>query len=169
LTPEATAELLDAGLAKLRAHDVRPQVFIPPYNRFDAAQVELLAQRFQVVCGGPESIGHMGFQRTPQWRGETVYLPSYAPFYGHAAEVRPAVERAIDAEWGLWVPVVLHWGWEADAGWGDLERLARVLAPYAALWKDFLAAVEYSKKDPGGRTVEHGQMSPGAPEHEARR
>jgi hypothetical protein len=145
LSAEATAELLDTGLAELARAELSPDVFVPPYNRFDAGQYDVLSRRFRVVCGGPESIGQMGFQSTPQWRGESVYLPSYRPFYGHAAEVLPAVEHAIEAGWGLWVPVVLHWGWEADAGWADLERLVSVLAPYAIAWADLLAAVEDSR------------------------
>jgi len=120
-------------------------VFVPPYNRFDASQFEALARRFQVVCGGPESIGTMGFHSTPQWRGEAVYLPSYAPVYGRAVDVLPAVERAIERAAGLWVPVVLHWGWEMDAGWGDLERLADRIAPYAASWEDFHGAIQRSR------------------------
>jgi hypothetical protein len=169
LSMRETAQLLDAGLAELSRAGVATEVFVPPYNRFDAAQLEALAERFQVVCGGPESIGAMGFQRTPQWRGDTVYLPSYAPFYGHAAEVSPAVEHAIEARWNLWIPLVLHWGWEADAGWEGLEALARVLASHASPWEDFLAAVEYSKQDLRGKAAEHGGMPQGAPEHEARR
>ncbi|HTC60466.1 MAG TPA: DUF2334 domain-containing protein [Solirubrobacteraceae bacterium] len=141
----ATEELLDAGLAELARLGLSADVFVPPYNRFDASQFAALARRFGVVCGGPESIGTIGFQRTPQWRGESVYLPSYAPFYGHAAEVLLAVEHAIEAAWGLWVPIVLHWGWEADAGWTDLERLVGVLAPYAVVWEDFIAAVRDSR------------------------
>jgi hypothetical protein len=147
LSAEATDALLDAGLSELAAQGVHPEVFVAPYNRFDAAQLPALARRFQVVCGGPESIGCMGFQPTPQWRGETVYLPSYAPFYGHAAEVLPAVEHAVDAGWGLWIPVVLHWGWEADAGWLALERLALALAPHAARWEDFMDAARRSRDD----------------------
>lgn len=148
LSPAATAGLLDAGLAELAVHGVRPEVFVPPYNRFDAAQFEPLGRRFQIVCGGPESIGQVGFQRTPQWRGDAVYLPSYAPFYGHAGEVRPAAERVSEAACGLWIPIVLHWGWEAETGWGDLERLVNTLAPHAVAWDDFLAAV--------GRSCEEG-------------
>ena len=143
-----TGDLLDAGLAELAAAGISTEVFVPPYNRFDAAQLGRSAERFQVVCGGPESIGQLGFQSTPQWRGETVYLPAYAPFYGRAAEVRPAVEQAIEARWGLWVPIVLHWGWEAEDGWTDLETLARVLAPYAAPWEDFHGC---DKAQPGER------------------
>jgi Uncharacterized protein conserved in bacteria (DUF2334) len=135
-----TEQLLDGALAELDGYDIQPRVFVPPYNRFDAGQWDPLARRFDIVCGGPESIGLMGFQRTPQRRGHTVYLPSYAPFYGRAAEVRPAVARAIEHAKGLWVPVVLHWGWEADAGWDELERLAELVAPYAVSWEEFARA-----------------------------
>jgi Uncharacterized protein conserved in bacteria (DUF2334) len=145
LNPAASADLLDTGMAELAAHGVRPDVFVPPFNRFDAAQFDPLAQRFEVVCGGPESIGQLGFQRTPQWRGEAVYLPSYTPFYGHAAEVLPAVEHAISISCNLWIPIVLHWGWEAHEGWRELERLADALARYACRWEEFLAALARSR------------------------
>jgi hypothetical protein len=159
LSAAATDELLDAGLAELASLGLSADVFVPPYNRFDPSQFAALARRFAVVCGGPESIGTMGFQRTPQWRGESVYLPSYAPFYGHAAEVLPAVEHAIEVAWGLWVPIVLHWGWEADAGWADLERLVSVIAPYAVAWKDFIDAVADSKD---GDPVSSGEQRRGS-------
>jgi hypothetical protein len=123
-----------------------PEVFVAPYNRFDASQLEVLARRFKVVCGGPESIGSLGFHRTPQWRGETVYLPSYAPLYGHAAEVLAALEEGEEQLAGLWTPVVLHWGWEAEAGWRELERLAARMVGLAASWREFLDAVERSRE-----------------------
>jgi predicted deacetylase len=154
-----TAELLDTGLAELASHGVSTDTFVPPFNRFDADQFAQLEQRFRVVCGGPESIGQMGLQSTPQWRGQSVYLPSYRPFYGRAAEVLPAVEHAIEAGWGLWLPVVLHWGWEADAGWADLERLASVLAMYSVVWEEFIAAVERSKDGEPAYSGEHRRDS----------
>ncbi len=145
LDAAATTELLDEALAELDRHGIYPDVFVAPYNRFDAAQWPLLAARFPIVCGGPESIRRIGFQRTPVWRDDAVYLPAYAPFYGHAREVLPAVERAIDAQTGLWTPIVLHWGWESDAGWRELEALCARIAPYAAEWTEFRAAVERSR------------------------
>ena len=122
---------------------------MPPYNRFDARQWSILARRFAVVCGGPESIGLLGFQRTPVWHGQAVYLPSYEPLYGHAREVLPAAERLIERRVGLWAPIVLHWGWEADEDWVALERLLEAIAPHTACWEDFLAAVAASAAEGG--------------------
>jgi hypothetical protein len=140
----ATETLLDDGLAELAPLDISPEIFVPPYNRFDAEQYEVLARRFAVVCGGPESVALLGFQRTPVWRGEAVYLPSYHPLYGHAREVLPAAQRLIDRRLGLWAPIVLHWGWEAEDDWAALDRLLDVIAPFSARWEDFLSAVSAS-------------------------
>ena len=146
LDASATAALLDQALAELEAYDgLRSDVFVPSYNRFDAAQWPVLAARFAIVGGGPESIRCLGFHGTPQWRDGSVYLPAYPPLYGRAHEVVPAVSQAIEGASGLWIPIVLHWGWEADAGWRELERLAELLAPYTARWEDFRAAVERSR------------------------
>ena len=146
LTVSETETLLDRALAELAPHRIRPPVFVPPYNRFDAAQFDVLARRFEVVCGGPESIGTMGFHSTPQWRGETVYLPSYMPVYGRAAEVLPGARRAIELAAGMWVPIVLHWGWEMEDDWEQLKRLAELIAPYAASWEEFRQAIGRSRE-----------------------
>lgn len=144
----ATDALIDRALLELAAIGISTEVFVAPYNRFDAEQYDVLARRFTVVCGGPESVGLIGFQRTPLWRGDAVYLPSYHPLYGHAREVAPAAGRLIERRVGLWVPIVLHWGWEADEDWIALERLLDVIAPYTARWGDFLAAV-HASREPG--------------------
>jgi hypothetical protein len=147
LDAQATDELLQRAIAEMEGHGLPVgDVFVAPYNRFDAFQMEALARRFKIVCGGPESIGTVGFHGTPQWRGETVYLPSYAPFYGHAAEVMVALEQGEERLAGLWTPVVLHWGWEAEAGWGELERLAERMAGLAVPRGEFLDAVERSRE-----------------------
>ncbi len=150
LDPAATEALLDEALSELAPLGISPQVFVAPYNRFDAAQYDLLARRFAVVCGGPESVALMGFQPTPVWRGEAVYLPSYFPLYGHAREVLPAARRLIEGHVGLWAPIVLHWGWEAEDDRAALERLLELIAPYSASWEDFLAAVRLSGAPPAG-------------------
>jgi hypothetical protein len=147
LGSSATEALLDEALAELTRLGVVADVFVPPFNRFDARQYGELARRFAVVCGGPESIGLLGFHRSPVWLGEAVYLPSYFPLYGPAAAVRPAAQRLIERGAGLWIPIALHWGWEAREGWSELERLAELIAPHAARWEDFVMAVRTSGND----------------------
>jgi predicted deacetylase len=138
LAPAELDRLLERALAPLSELGIAPRVFVPAFNRFDAAQYPLLARRFEVVCGGPETIGLLGYQRTPLWRGEAVYLPAYEPLYGRAASVAAAVERLAARRAALWVPVALHWGWEADDGWEDLARAADTLARFASPWGEFL-------------------------------
>lgn len=140
LSPDELQELLGVGTARLAQAGIRPRAFVPPFNRFGASQYAALAERYDVVCGGPESVPLFGFHRTPLWRGGAVYMPVYAPFYERSSGVIAAAERAIAAQEGLWIPVVLHWSWEAEGGWTDLERLAARLAGYARPWADLLRA-----------------------------
>lgn len=143
-----TRALLDQALAELARHNVHPEVFVPPFNRFDARQFEWLAERFAVICGGPESIGTMGLQRTPRWRGHSVYMPAYAPYYGRAGDLLRALPHVLGRAQGAprLIPVVLHWGWEADREWSELERLAELIAPHTASWREFLEAVTHARE-----------------------
>ena len=131
VTAAAGEELLDGASAELREVGIEADVFIAPYNRFDARQYLALARRFAVICAAARSPCRCWASRTPLWRGEAVYLPSYYPVYGTAASCcrRPATDRS---EPGIWVPIALHWGWEADGGWDDLRRLTEVIAPFTA-------------------------------------
>jgi hypothetical protein len=133
------ADLLDHGTERLAAAGIHPRVFAPPFNRFEAGQYPLLARRYDVVCGGPESVPLFGFHRTPLWLGEAIYMPAYPPFYGRAFEIAAAVERCIGAQVALPVPIVLHWSWESG-DWSDLQRLVRLLTGYARPWDELLSA-----------------------------
>lgn len=144
LSPEETAARIDGALAACAALDLATPVFVPPFNRFDARQYPLLAARFEVVCGGPESVRLLGFHRTPAWSGDAVYLPSYAPLYGTAATVAAELERLLRLEAGLWAPITLHWGWELRDELAALRRLCALLADLPCEWGDFLAAVTAS-------------------------
>jgi peptidoglycan/xylan/chitin deacetylase (PgdA/CDA1 family) len=140
-----TEKRIDLALSILAELGIEAPVFVPPFNRFDASQYGLLAERFDVVCGGPESIRLLGFRPTPVWAGEAVYLPSYAPLYGRAATVLPGIEQMIEAGECLWAPITLHWGWELDDDFAALKQLCGRLAGVASDWGHFLAAAEKSR------------------------
>jgi glycosyltransferase involved in cell wall biosynthesis len=146
LDATATAALLDSALAELAdAGLARPEVFVPPFNRFDAGQYDLLAERFAIVCSGPETLATMGFQPTPQWRDGALYLPSYWPLYGHAREVLPAATKLMATNKAIWAPITLHWGWESDDGWTELEALVTQIAPSVAHWEQLLGPVRAAR------------------------
>lgn len=150
LDAAALERLLEDGRQRLeRAGVGSPRVFVAPFNRFDATQYPLLASRFDVVCGGPESVALMGFHGGPLWRGEAVYLPCYAPLYSDAATILPMAERMIDLAPGTWVPIVLHTSWEQPDDFAALRRLAERIAPFAEDWGDFLAEVDRSARPAG--------------------
>jgi predicted deacetylase len=138
LAPGELEQLLDRALAPLAELDAVPRVFVPAFNRFDPGQYPVLARRFEVVCGGPETVGLLGYHRTPLSRGAAVYLPAYPPLYARAGAVAAAAERLAARGAALWVPVALHWGWEADDGWDALARAAETLARFASPWGQFL-------------------------------
>lgn len=145
LAPAEAERLLEDGRERLEQAGVgSPRVFVPPFNRFDAAQYPLLASRFDVVCGGPESVALMGFHGGPLWREGAVYLPCYAPLYSDAATILPMVERMIDLAPGTWIPIVLHTSWEQPDDFASLRRLADRIAPFSEDWGDFLAEVDRS-------------------------
>jgi len=145
LTPSQLSELLDRGRATLGELGIKPRVFVPPFNRFAPSQYGTLAERFDVVCGGPESVALMGFHGGPLWRGDAVYLPCYAPLYGPASTILPEARRLIELAPGSWIPIVLHTGWESRDSFRSLARLAGTIAPFACSWRSFLDAVDRSK------------------------
>jgi glycosyltransferase involved in cell wall biosynthesis len=145
LDEPATAALLDGALAELaEAGLARPEVFVAPFNRFDADQYALLAERFAVICSGPETLATMGFHSTPQWRDGALFLPSYSPLYGHAREILPAATDLMNTNKAIWAPITLHWGWESDDGWTELQSLVTQIAPATAHWEQLLTLVRGS-------------------------
>lgn len=141
LTRRDLEERLDASDAVLRRLGAEPRAFVPPFNRFSAGQFGALADRYEIVCAGPETVMQMGFQPTPQARRGTVYVPSYAPLYGRAREVRPEIERLVERDAGVWAPVTLHWSWEAEEDdYAELERLAAAIGPLTVRWQSLLDA-----------------------------
>jgi hypothetical protein len=140
----ATEERLDTALAAFAELGLETPTFVPPFNSFDAAQYNLLAARFEVVCGGPESVSRLGFL-PPGWLGEALYLPSYPPLYGKAEEVAVGLHRAAGAPASLFAPATLHWGWEIDDDFAALRDLCSQWGDKAVAWADLLAAAHAAR------------------------
>lgn len=140
--PAALRERLDTADAVLRGAGLAGDVFVAPWDRFDASQYAELAARYDVVTGGPRTIERLGFHRTPLWRGGAVFLPTLPGLSGRAGELLPAVERIVAARPALWIPLTLEWGAADDA---ELRRLAATLRGTARAWDEFLSGVRASR------------------------
>lgn len=145
---KAIEQRLDTAIGALREEALHADVFVPPYERFSQAAWPALAERFDVVCGGPSSVGTMGFHQTPSWRGDAVWMPAYAPLHGSPAEVLPAVRELVAEQTSLWIPVVLRWDQAMEDGGRALRELCAVLAAdeLARSWEDFLLAAGASRQ-----------------------
>jgi predicted deacetylase len=139
-------ERLELALGELAEMGVLPRVLVPPFNRFDAKRWPVLARRFDVVFTGPEAIALMGYHHTPLFRGDAVYMPAGAPFYGYAHEVAPALARLREQRAALWVPIVLHSGWESRDGGAGLRELTRVAGGLDTSWETFLDATASARR-----------------------
>lgn len=145
LSNEELGDRLDQGMATLDELRLGARTFVAPFNRFTGRQYDVLAERFDVVCGGPESVALLGFHGVG-WRGNAVYLPSYEPFYGTAAEIADAVEALAGEEAAVWIPATIHLWDEFKDNLAGMRRLAAVLSEgkLAASWDHFYAAVDRS-------------------------
>jgi hypothetical protein len=143
----ALADRLETGSAVLAELALPITAFVAPFNRFSARQWPVLAQRFDVVTGGPESVRLLGFHPPAQWRGEAVYLPSYPPLYGRADAIADVVEALADMGAALWAPAVLHLNDELADDLRGLRRLAALLGTgLARPWDELTAAVALSRR-----------------------
>lgn len=142
LSATQAGERLDLAAEELGRAAIHPDVFVPPFDRFDWRHWDELAQRYAVVAAGHPSIDALGYHDGPLWRGDAVWLPSYAPLDGPAATVREAVRGLAEAGAALWIGVAIDWSAEVDAP--DAAALAREIAGWSTDWERFLTAVRAS-------------------------
>ena len=126
------AAVVDRGRGALREIGIEPRVLVAPFNRFSAGQWRVLSERFDVICGGPESVALIGLQGGPLWHGDAVYLPCYAPLYARARDVVQRSSGSSSVHRVRGYRSRCHSMWELDDGFRSLARLADLVAPHAA-------------------------------------
>ncbi len=145
LSAQRLGERLDLAAEELAAAAIRPEVFVPPFDRFDWRQWDTIAQRFAVVTAGHDSVDALGFHDGPLWRGDAVWLPVYAPLDGGPLEVLGAARTLAEAGASVWVGAAVDWS--AHAAGHALAALAAQARPWFVDWHTFLEAVRASAGD----------------------
>jgi hypothetical protein len=145
LNPKALVARLDEAATELAQHAIRPDVFVPPFDRFDWRQWDAIAQRYAVVTAGHDSVDAVGYHDGPLWRGDAVWLPVYAPLDGPALDVLAAARGLAEAGASVWAGAAIDWS--ADVAGSSLGALAAGAGAWMVDWERFLDAVRGSAGD----------------------
>lgn len=127
-TSEELDHNLQEGLAVLHTAGFTTHAYIPPFNAVDRQALAILARKFDLVCGGPESVRWLGYLPGPCRLEGVWFLPSYPPAYGRAAEVADFVRAVRFSAIPILIPLTLHWSWEEADRFDGVRRLADALA-----------------------------------------
>jgi hypothetical protein len=145
LNPKELGAHLDLAAAELAEAAVRPDVFVPPFDRFDWRQWDAIAARYSVVTAGHDSVDELGYHDGPLWRGDAVWLPVYRPLDGPALDVLDAVRALAEADASVWAGAAIDWSREAAGS--SLPALLAGADAWIADWEAFLEAVRGSAGD----------------------
>lgn len=131
------AEKITAAKHYFQEHHIETQIFIPPFNAYDASTLRLLAQHFPVLCGGPESVTSVGY-RIFSFIGESLYVPSYRGVY----DVRPRdfnfIENLKHQKGHSIIPITLHWANEVKNRFSKVKDLCALLSGSVMPWTELL-------------------------------
>jgi hypothetical protein len=72
----------------------------------------------------------------------------------------PTADELIEAESGVWAPLVLHISWEAADSFRSLERTARHISKYVVPWDAFIGAVDRSATANSAPTPSRRDLDP---------
>jgi len=124
----------------LRARQLETIGFVAPYNGYDPLTFGVLAERFPLICGGPESVTAFGCRAGPSFLLRSLYVPSYRGAYDVTLQHLTRFDRTIAAADGLTVPVTLHWANEARDGFRAFRDLCVRLRGRTRRWGDIVNA-----------------------------
>ncbi len=129
--------MLDRTLARFPG-ELRPFVFVPPFNAINRDQILFLGSYFRVVCGGPETarftdgtFGPVALANGP-W-----YVPSFYPFYQSADGILRSLAAEESGIKGCNVCFTVHMPDEAKDGFGHFSQLLDRLGPSLEPWTLF--------------------------------
>ncbi len=130
LRPDEIDNALCKGLALLNELNIKPTIFIPPFNCIERKALPIISKYFEVLCGGPESLDHLGFGSSPSFICGIIYLPSYPPAYGRAKDMINFVKRLKQMQLPMIIPLTIHWAWEERDNFQAFEKLCKELTEW---------------------------------------
>ena len=140
----------DQAVAYLRQHGLDVVGFVAPFNTYDPFTISALAERFPLLCGGPESVRLLGHRAGPSFLMQSLYVPSYRHAYDVDHQGLRRFDRLLGEAAGLVVPVTLHWANETREGLRSFRALCARMAGRTLRWTELLSRAEWVKALPAG-------------------
>ncbi|MEM2954948.1 MAG: DUF2334 domain-containing protein, partial [Candidatus Nanoarchaeia archaeon] len=140
LTKKELEEKILETINVLRPLNIKPEVFIPPFNTLDKLSISTLSKYFKLICGGPESIEFLNLL-PPQKIDSVFYVPSYEGAYGTAKNIIKFIKKVKSIKKKIVIPLTLHWAWEYKYNFKNLENLCLELKnqkviKWSELWQN---------------------------------
>ena len=122
----------------LREQGLRTTGFVAPFNSYDPFNVSVLAERYELLCGGPESVTAIGYRLGPSFLMQRLYVPSYRFAYDVQRQGLGRFDQLIGEAGGLIVPITLHWANEVKTNFASFRLLCGRLAGHTLSWAELL-------------------------------
>lgn len=123
----------------LSANHLETVGFVAPYNAYDPLTYGVLADRFALICGGPESVVSLGYRTGPSFLMQSLYVPTYRGAYDVDANRLARFDRLIGEADSLTIPVTMHWANEVRDGFRGFRALCERLRGRTGTWSGLVS------------------------------
>jgi hypothetical protein len=136
----AIEQKIENGLRYLKENiGVTTDIMIPPFNHFGRWTIPILGKYFRIICGGPETLPILGLAQSPSLLEDNiVYIPSYRPLYGRTAYINRFLKKFIKKQKYAFLPITIHWAWEENEGYKDLQEFCSLIQNFDVISWDNL-------------------------------
>ena len=106
-----------------------PSVFIPPFNAMTYNNYSIISKYFKIITGGATTLSTMSEIRPIMgvYILNSLYLPTYYPYYGTSCGILKAVKRNIFRNRKVIVPITIHWDRELSDNYGNFIQLLKTI------------------------------------------
>jgi hypothetical protein len=146
LSPAQLSHALAEADAFLGDRGLTPRAFVAPFNAYDPHTLAILASRYAVLCGGPESVASVGYRVGPSVFLGSLYVPSYRFAYDVTLSELTRLDELIVKSPDIVIPITVHWHNEAGTDFPGFRALCRRLQGRTEHWDDLIARMNWVRK-----------------------
>lgn len=127
--------------------EIKPYVFIPPFNAISWDQLQFLGNTFSIICGGPESVRFTHYLFGPSvFANGSIFFPSLTPFYSQASKLTAPDQIELMQNSTIPLCITLHFTHEKLDQLSSLDKLITKIGNHLHHWDILRTSSKDSKK-----------------------